>query len=916
MSCRTERVPAALGAELLALADAESPFDQIDNSDLENDDAELPLDLEDLQPALPLDLEPKLVGRSAALSRLVGIIERTVREQARAFVALTGPAGAGKSRLCIELGRAATHVRILSVIATPESSVGPLRQLLYARLGLHGRELPDVVRARLTALVDDTVLPRYAADVVARLLPLCTSSDEELDEAAPLAGDPHTFLALRRLFAADAAQKPLCLIFDDVEGATPETVNLIHYLAAGLGSAPVVLRAVGRPSLFEQHPSFGEGDAQLDRIELGPLSQDESLLLMREVLSPVGAAPYQLKQQIAERGRFTPREILELCRYLLEEGVLVPDGQTWQWHPLHRLRWPESLDEILAGRLAALSHAEQDLLGKAAAVGERFWPDAVVALVRTSALEGGDPDGPTLAEIAGAGDRTRQEVVAALAQFVDRGIIVREPRTQIAGERQYRFAFPPWRDVVYETVEAAARRRYHRLLAHWLDLQPEGRSADRQEEIARHLQDAGDGERAAQHYRRAADAVGARYANDQAIRLYSAALDCLGPSDLAGRIHLWHDLGSVLQRKGDNDAAMSAFEHMLRLAWVAASRTKAAVAFNKMGRIHRQKGEPPLALEYLGRGLELFRQAADARGVAGSLDDIAQALWLLGRLDEARARSEEALTMRRAIGDRRSIAASLEHLAHVLRHQGRFDEARASYEEALDLRATLDDKEGLVAAHDGLGILALQRGDAPTAREHWEAALGMAQRAGALPLEAEILLHLGEAALALESRSEARTRFEAAEQIARDVSERRVLGRAVRHLGLLDLTQGNTRAALERLGEALALAEASGIAIDVGRALISLGEVHAATLFDADAEGDARKPPSATRFFKRGIETLRRVGNEAELAWGLERYGRFAAEHGSRSEGRALLEEADTIVARLGMAARDPVRRLLRELAK
>jgi len=69
---------------------------------------------------------------------------------------------------------------------------------------------------------------------------------------------------------------------------------------------------------------------------------------------------------------------------------------------------------------------------------------------------------------------------------------------------------------------------------------------------------------------------------------------------------LWHDLGSVFALKGEHDSALGAFERMLRLAWVVASRTKAAVAFNKMGRIYRQKGDLPIALEYLERGHELF----------------------------------------------------------------------------------------------------------------------------------------------------------------------------------------------------------------------------------------------------------------------------------------------------------------------
>ena len=120
-------------------------------------------------------------------------------------------------------------------------------------------------------------------------------------------------------------------------------------------------------------------------------------------------------------------------------------------------------------------------------------------------------------------------------------------------------------------------------------------------------------------YRRAAEAARAQFANERAIRLFDRALACIGDADLAARIHIWHDLGSVYELIGDFEAALGAFERMLRLSWVAASKTKAAVAFNKMGRVWRRKGDLKLALEYLERGHELFRAAGDSarhRGLA------------------------------------------------------------------------------------------------------------------------------------------------------------------------------------------------------------------------------------------------------------------------------------------------------------
>ena len=740
---------------------------------------------------------------------------------------------------------------------------------------------------------------------------------EPLSET-PTQLEARTFIALRRFVQADAARRPLVLLLDDIQRASPETVNLAHYLAAGLASSPVAIVVVGRPTLFEQHPTFGDGDVSLERIEMEALSEDEASELFTELVRPAGEPPKALLEHARTRMDGGPRALVELVRYLLEVGVIADPKGLGQWKfDFDRgkdVALPNSLEGILTARLRVMDAGERNLLEKAAACGEAFWSDALVALVRAAALDlgsgRGDPDGPTLGEIAAAGDRTRHEVEASLKVLERRGLLLEQAHSSIPGENEYRFAYPPWWDVVYEGIDVAARQRYHRLIAQWLELRPEGRGEEAREEIGRHLERAGDGEGAALRYRRAADAARVRFFNDKATRLYAAALGCLGQHDLASRIHLWHDLGSVFQLKGEHDSALGAFERMLRLAWVVASRTKAAVAFNKMGRIYRQKGDLPIALEYLERGLELFEQAGDTRGIAGSLDDIGQVLWMLSRYDEALDRSAAALETRRRLGDKRSIATSLLNIGHIERHRGLFDEAEACYREAMEIRVALNDRAGIAGVGNGLGVLAFQRGDTESARLEWEKALELAESIGALPLQATLLNHLGEAARALGHRGEARTRFEAAEALARDLDDRRLLSESLRNLGLLDLAAGDRAHALEKCNQALEIANAAGIRVDVGRALLALGEVNAATLFD-DTSGEAVH--RSEEFFARGVALFREIGNEAELAIGLERFGKYRLERGMNDEGRALLSEAQVIFTRLGMKA-EVLRRMMGEL--
>ena len=906
--CRTERVPAALGSEEL-------------------------LDEKDLIEENPIfTLRPRFVGRRTTLDRLMRIWNGCAAAHEVAFISLIGPPGVGKSRLLREFAETALaqtpEARILTTEAfgPQEPPYAPFVRVLSARFGIGALDSIANAQDKILAGVGEVMPAARVAEVghlLAHMLrvPFAKSPIVEPLAESPQQLEARTFIALRRFLGADAAKTPLLIGIDDVERAGPETVNLLQYLAAGLGSARVLLVAAARPALFEAHPTFGEGDVTLERVEVGPLSPDESEKLLTELLTPTEQPPpADLARHVKDRLGGSPRSIFELVRLLLESDVIRYGGGSWlvDKAAMRQRALPASHDEILAARIAAMAPAERDLLEKAAACGDSaFWLDAVVALVRAVAL-GGDPDGPTLGEIAVAGDATRVATAEAFGKLVEREFIAENPTSQIPGEREYRFAYPSLWELVYSGkgsagmsgIDEQTRRRYHRLIAQWLELRPEGRGEEAQEEVGRHLERAGDGESAAARYRRAGAAARARFYNEKAIRLYAQALQCLGEGDIAARVHLWHDLGSVYAMRGDYEAALGAFERMLRLSWVVASRSKGAVAFNKMGRVWRQKADLNLALEYLTRGLELFQQAGDERGVAGSLDDIGQVLWLLGRYDQALDHSLQALEKRRRFGDKRSIALSLSNVGNIQKDRGLFTESQGCYGEALELRRAIDDKAGVVTSLNNLGVLGFERGDKEQARKYWEQALQVSEEIGALPLQALVLNNLGELALHEGKTSEARQRLEETLALAKDLEDRRLTSEATRNLGLLELRSGQTDKAREMCIQALSVAETAGMRDYVGRALLALGEVHAATLFDS-TEGGGKAP--AEDFFTRGISLFRELGNEAELAKGLARFGRYKIERGEVPNGRGLITEARGIFQRLGMKGED-LEKMLGEL--
>jgi len=689
---------------------------------------------------------------------------------------------------------------------------------------------------------------------------------------------------------------------ENLELCETDTINFLQYLAAGMREQRVAIVGTAAPSLWDRHATFGAGEIPTTRIELAALSPNEAEELLRELCKQLQAVPPRLVEHVRRMGG-TPRAIHELVRLLLESDVITREGVMWRLdaEKLTALALPMTYDELVAARLRVMDPSERRVVEMAAVVGETSWLDAVLALER-AAQSAIDPDGPTLAEIAASGDHSRQAVADAANKLVEREWLVEVPQSSVSGERELRFAYPNLWQLVYKGVDEPKRRAYHAIVARWLELHPEGRSPAAQEEVGRHLALAGDAREAATRYRRAAEAARAEYQNEKAIRLFDKALACVGSQDLAARLHLWHDLGSVYELIGDFEAALGAFERMLRLSWVAASKTKAAVAFNKMGRVWRRKGDLKLALEYLERGHELFRSSGDARGIASSLDDIGKTLQMLGRYDESHAKITEALARRGKHGDPRAIATSLSRLGDVQADRGKYESAYNCHKEALELRVQVGDRWGQIVSQNNLAALAFELGDVAQARAGWLAALPEAESIGALPLAALILTNLGEVALGDGKAEEARSRLENALEIIDDIEDRGLESEACRHMATLEQLAGHTQAAREFAERALAVAKTSGQREKEAQALLTLGGVLSTSLYDAgdsrDGEGTALDAAVA---YSKAIDVLRAIGNEAALGKALVAYGRYKAETGALAAGKDMLRDAIAVFAKLGL---------------
>lgn len=320
-----------------------------------------------------------VVGRDAELAHLGSFVHDA---SPRAALVLIGGAGIGKTTLwcaAIELARA-RGVRVLS--ARPGRSAA---QLSFGGLidlcdGLEERELAALPHPQRRAL--EAALVR---------------ADSTGESAAPMV----VALGLLGVVHAIAAEAPVLVAIDDLQWLDPPSLEALTFVARRVDAARVAFllaRRPGRVGALEAVLSR----AAITRIRVGPLSLGAVRRLLFDRLGLTLSR--QALRRIVETTEGNPLFALEVGRALLEIGGLSLEDD---------LPLPDSLDEVLVGRVAGLTVGVRRVL-LAVALSEDPRIDQLLAVVDPDALDDAVDEGVVVLE--GGRVRASHSMLAAAAE--------------------------------------------------------------------------------------------------------------------------------------------------------------------------------------------------------------------------------------------------------------------------------------------------------------------------------------------------------------------------------------------------------------------------------------------------------------------------------------------------------------------
>jgi class 3 adenylate cyclase/tetratricopeptide (TPR) repeat protein len=636
-------------------------------------------------------LRTPLVGRERERGLLADAFEHARREQSVQLVTLVGVPGIGKSRLVAELFQITDADEEIiswrqgrSLPYGERVSFWALGEIVKAHAGILESDDTATAAEKLVAMVETLGEDEREREWLARharpLVGLEGAERAEREEA---------FAAWRRLIEAAAEQRPLVLVFEDLHWADDGLLDFVDHLADWATTVPLLIVATARPELLDRRPGWGGGKRNAFTLSIGALTNDETAVLLQRLLDRA-VLDADAQQAVLQRAEGNPLYAEEYARMLAEHGT----GD---------LQLPETVQGLIAARIDGLAADEKALLQDASVIGKVFWPGALSgaddrtlhglerkefirrdrrssiagetqyaflhALVRDVAYsqipraeraEKHRRAAEWLASLAGDRTEDHAEMLAhhyreALSLAEAAGLDttgLREPaRRSFADGAQralslnanaatYELALEaialtdpadPERPVLQllaargarDLVDVDATELVEEARERFLALDDVARAAEASQAIAREALHRGDIARSLEEGRRAFELA------------RSAPLSVASARALAGRARQLQIL------EGKSAEAISLAREALAFADAAGEEQLAMSALGTIGLARVDSGDPG-GVEELEEVVDRARRSGALSGVGTELNNLANLLWQVGRLDDSAARYAEA----------------------------------------------------------------------------------------------------------------------------------------------------------------------------------------------------------------------------------------------------------------------------------
>jgi len=647
-------------------------------------------------PVAPLPL----VGRTAELAMLRRVLEEATSSRGRTVV-LHGEPGIGKTRLVqetVELAGARGWTTAIGR-AYPVETGMPYAPFADALVPL----LQRYDRAALATLT-------RGGGELAQLFPVLASHEDAPRGLRDTLGASPAELKARLLWNFTqfltrlAAKHPVLLVLENLQWADASSIELLHFTARQIGTAPIVLLCTYSDA--ERDHSTALRQAEQSLLSLGAAASHQLEPLPRAAVDELLSQMFKAGESTREFAallygwtRGNPFFVEETLKALVESGRLWQRDGRWMGWEMAEMGLPRSVRDAVTARVQQLGPSARALAEVTAVLGTR----ATFGQLRAVSAQG------------------PEELVAAVDELCAQRILVVD-----SDQTTYDFAHPIVRDTIYREIGGARTRMLHGLVAESLERYHGPRGPEHASELAFHFRRAGAGDgadsglaaKAIRYLSAAGRAALASYANREAADALAEALALLArepqADELEPDVTLVEDLAKARQRLGEYDAAEKLWYRVLRHAERANRADRVAVIERRLGLAAYWSGRLQEALTHYQVGLEAARASRSDSQEARLLLARATCLQELGMPAEAQNEAELALSIAETLRDPALLARV--HRTLLLRYMWAGSTSLAR-EHGARVIALADEAQEPVLAWSGHWALAMMAGLTGDGRE-------------------------------------------------------------------------------------------------------------------------------------------------------------------------------------------------------
>lgn len=745
----------------------------------------------DFQTQLPF------VGRSKEIAQLVGYLEETKNGHG-SIVFITGAIGIGKSRLLeiIENYAIAEEFHVLKGRGLDESSVPYL-------------PFKDAFR-QISYFKENEKIPMGIA-----------MFDEKMDksiETIDLNRERYKiYEEYRQRIKTLVEIRPLLLIIDDVQWADPESLSLLIFLSKFVHDEKFSIFCAYPDDVIvlKKFRSFQNmlekiiGTRGVHTLKLEPLKIEETAALLESLLQ-TWKIPSELLKIIYEKTEGNPLYVEEVAHVVLTKGFYEPRTRKIK-RELKELAVPETLVNLIKGRVETLPDNAKKLLSIAAVFGRRF----------------------SYAHLQKLTEMPEEDLLSTLELLVSSGYLTEEKGF---GDT-YRFSHNLFYEVSYGMLTGLRRKMLHEKAGKILEGEAE-QDEEALNAVATHYWISCNYQKCAEYSTLLAKKMLEKFAVEEAIILGRRAKECLELGkiqDLNLRIRIHEIIAEsailqaawdlalnnlielrrvagkmkeptleieimlrhafVEQKRGNPHAALNLLSEALEIAKDAQLTKEMGKIYRNIGFVYEKRGDYLAAQSYYLKSMEICKNYEDEIEMAEVYHRYGTNLFMMGKVKDAESYLLKSAEIRKRHNLLTSLANTYNNIGALYASQGDTNNAIEYYTLAKEIFEKTHDITGQAFIYNNLGVIYHDAGNWEKAMEYYKKDFETNTKLGNKWEYLVSASNIGNLYKDMGDYEKAKEFYKIVLEVAEELGEKRVSIKVLANLALVYAKEGNIESA-------------------------------------------------------------------------------------------------------------------------